>query len=592
MRRLSRAGAAALGVASLVAGVGACVGLVAGGYRTPPDVVGPALALALAVGWSFVGVGVLAWRRRPESRTGLLMVVLGFAWFARFTVAVASPLGFAVGVLLGSVYLSVLCHLLITFPTGRLGSRPQWVLVAVGYLLSAPLDLVFLLLGASRGIADGPPPNNLVVVATSTAFAANPDPVDRTIQVVVLALLSGIVVVVLRRWLRAGEAQRRALGPGVWGGVAVIVSLMVQRTAFLLVLPPTARIVLAWAAQVVLVVWPLALLFGVVRSRLDRSAVGTMVTELGAGLAPERLRDVLARTLHDPTLQLAFWLPARGGFLDAHGTPVVVEPPADGRALTYLERDGARLAVLVHDAAVADEPELVRAVAAAASMAVDNERLQVEIRARLREVEESRARIVEAGDTARRQVERDLHDGAQQRLLTVALALKLARGQLGRSAPEQIAALLDEAGDELSGALHELRELARGIYPVLLTDAGLGPAIEELAQRSPIPATVLAVPPGRLPGPVEQAAYFVVSEALANAAKHAGAGEVRVTAEVVAGTLCVEVVDDGVGGADPAGSGLRGLADRVAAVGGTLEVRGARGEGTHLTARLPALGAA
>jgi signal transduction histidine kinase len=220
-------------------------------------------------------------------------------------------------------------------------------------------------------------------------------------------------------------------------------------------------------------------------------------------------------------------------------------------------------------------------------MAVENERLQAEVRAQLRDVRESRARIIEAADAARRRVERDLHDGAQQRLVTVALALKLAGRRLGSAPADEIATLLEETGEELNGALDELRELARGIYPVLLTDAGLGPAVSALAERSPIPTAVSAAPSGRLPGPVEQAGYFVVSEALANAVKHSSAVSVEIGMRAGGDALVVEVADDGVGGADADGSGLRGLADRVAAAGGRLRVSSPSGGGTRLTAELP-----
>ena len=199
----------------------------------------------------------------------------------------------------------------------------------------------------------------------------------------------------------------------------------------------------------------------------------------------------------------------------------------------------------------------------------------------------SRARIVEAGDAARRQVERDLHDGAQQRLVSVALALRLARTQLGSASDGELGTLLDEADAELAAALAELRELARGIYPVLLTDAGLRPALTSLAERSAVPAVLTTAPAGRLPEPVEQTCYFVVSEALANAAKHSGAGEVAITVDATNGYVTVQVSDDGMGGADAAGSGLRGLSDRAAALGGRLRVRSPAGGGTTVVAELP-----
>jgi signal transduction histidine kinase len=513
------------------------------------------------------------------------MVVLGFAWFARFAVAVAVRPAFVVGVLVSSLYLSVLVHLLATFPDGRVQKRAERVLVTVGYLLSAPLDGVFLLLGAQRGLGEGPPPGGLVIAPRTGA--STPTGVDLAVQGVVVLLFLSLLALVFRRWWSAGPALRRSLAPGAVGAGLIVVTILVERTAILLLLPPAVGVGLAWTAQVVLVVWPLALLLGLLRSQLDRSAVSRLIVELGDGLpVPERLRTVLADTLHDPSLELAYWLPERDVFVDPAGAPVHVEP-VRGRALTYLERDGARIAVIVHDPVLAAEPELVAAVAAGAGLAVQNERLHAEVRSQLREVHESRARIVEAADGARRRVERDLHDGAQQRLVTVALALRLAHTQLDTAPSGELRALLDEAGTELAGALDELRELARGIYPVLLTDAGLGPALCSLGERCPVPALVGEVPERRWADAVEQTCYFVVSEALANAAKHAGARRVVVDVREDGDELRVQVSDDGAGGADASGSGLRGLADRVAALGGELSVRSPQGGGTRVIATVP-----
>ena len=218
---------------------------------------------------------------------------------------------------------------------------------------------------------------------------------------------------------------------------------------------------------------------------------------------------------------------------------------------------------------------------------IENERLHAEVRAQLEEVRASRARIVEFGDAERRRVERNLHDGAQQRLVNISLALGIARSQVPATADGELAAALDEAAAELRLALAELRELARGIHPVILSEAGLGPALASLAERSPIPVTVTAAPPGRFPPQVEETAYYVASEALANAAKHARATAVSISARRLDGDLLVEVGDDGVGGADPDGSGLRGLADRVAALDGRLHVHSPPGEGTRIAAELP-----
>ena len=584
-------GRLAVGACGLVAGIAAGVALLLGGYPVPAEVLAPTLVLNLAVGWSFIGVGLMAWSRRPDHHTGLLMVLFGFAWLLRLAGAVAQPAWFVFGFVTSSLPLAVLVHLLVVFATGRIETRLQRGLVVIGYLLTVPAVGLLVVLAALSG-ACWNCPRNLVVIGASSGSAAvllqtsQGWPVVVTL-LAVTALLVTLFAVVLVRWWRAEGAQRRAMGPAVVGAVVILGTLIVQRIGLLAGLAPAPAAVLAWSSQVVLVVWPLALLYGVLRSRLDRSGVSSMIVELGAGLPPDRLEHVLARTLHDPSLRVAFWLPERGAFVDSRGVPVAVTPTPAGRALTYLERDGDRLAVLVHDTALAEHPELVSAVAAGARMAVENERLHAEVQAQLRDVRESRARIVEAADAARRRVERDLHDGAQQRLVTAALALKLAGRRLGSAPDTEVAALLAETGDELTGALEELRELARGIYPVLLTDAGLGPALTTLAERSSIPAVVEAVPGGRLPDPVEQAAYFVVSEALANAAKHSAATSVTVDARVQHGVLVVSVVDDGVGGADPEGAGLRGLADRVAAAGGAVRVASPPGGGTRLTAELP-----
>jgi signal transduction histidine kinase len=586
VRRLSRQARWAIGAAGLLAGAGVASALVWGGYDIAADLLPPTLVLGLAVGWSFIAMGLVAWTGRPDSRTGALMVSLGFAWFARYVVAVAVHPAFVAGVLLGSVYLSILVHLLATFPDGRLHGPVERAVVVVGYLLSAPLDLFFLVVfSADRGLGKGPPPNGLVIAPTNGEF--DPAGLDLVVQAVVVLLLLTLLAIVFGRWRAAGPALRRSLGPAVVGGAVIVLTILVERTAILLLIPPGLGVVFAWSAQVVLVLWPLALLIGLLRSQLDRSAVGRLVVELGAGVpGPARLQRVLARTLHDPSLELAFWRPEQSSFVDPGGAQVIVEP-RDGRAVTYLDRDGERIAVLRHDKALTAEPELVAAVAASASLAVQNERLHDEVRNQLREVSASRARIVEAGDAARRRVERDLHDGAQQRLVTVALALRLARSQVGTASVQDLTALLDEADAELSGALAELRELARGIYPVLLTDAGLGPALASLAERAPIAVTLGDVPDRRWADPIEQTCYFVVSEALVNTVKHSDAATVAIDVRDEGCGLCVEVTDDGAGGADPAGSGLRGLADRVAAVGGRLTVRSPHGGGTQVMAALP-----
>ena len=329
--------------------------------------------------------------------------------------------------------------------------------------------------------------------------------------------------------------------------------------------PPT--VVLEWLTSVAFGAIPVAFLVGLLRTRLHRSAVADLVVALHGPLTPTQVRDAIAGTLRDESLELAFWLPDRECYVGPDGTDLDPEGQP-GRAVTVLEGDGGRLAALVHDRTLLDDPALIDAVGAAASLALENARLQAELRTQLNEVRASRARIVEAGDAERRRLERDLHDGAQQRLLGIRLALQLVRGRLADGGAA-LDGLLTEADTEVVGALDELRALARGIHPALLTDEGLDAALAALARRLPVPVE-LAVCPERLPATVEATAYFVASEALANVVKHAHATRATIEISRANGCVAIAVTDDGVGGADPDGAGLRGLRDRVETVDGHL----------------------
>jgi signal transduction histidine kinase len=297
------------------------------------------------------------------------------------------------------------------------------------------------------------------------------------------------------------------------------------------------------------------------------------------------VRELLAESLGDRSVNIAYYLPDREVFVDEVGRPVELPDPASGRAWTAVERDGRPVAAIVHDAALDTSRELVTAAAAASSMAIDNERLKADLRARLEELRESRLRIVAATDQARRRIERDLHDGAQQQLVALALELRLLKARVN---DPDAGPLIDQLSERLQSALEELRELARGIHPSILSDRGVGPAIASLADRSSVPVEYAVEVDERLPAPVEAAAYFLVAEALTNVAKYARATLVTVDVRREDGNLVVQVADDGVGGVDlGAGSGLRGLADRVAAVDGTLSIESPVGGGTRLLARIP-----
>jgi signal transduction histidine kinase len=321
--------------------------------------------------------------------------------------------------------------------------------------------------------------------------------------------------------------------------------------------------------------------------RLLRKLAQALLRSEPSGEGP--VREMLAERLGDRSLNIAYWLPDRDIFVDERGHPVDLPASGSGRAWTAVEREGNRVAAIVHDAELDATPELVHAAASAAALALDNERLKADLRARLEELRHSRRRIVEAADDARRQIERDLHDGAQQQLVSLALDLRLLRARL-KHEPE-VAETVEELADKLATALAELRELARGIHPAVLSDHGLGPAIHVLVERSPITVECDLAFEDRLPAPVEAAAYFVVAEGLTNVIKYANAGKATVSVRRRGGLVEVAVADDGIGGARiDAGSGLRGLSDRLAALEGELELDSPLGEGTRLAARIPLTG--
>ena len=391
------------------------------------------------------------------------------------------------------------------------------------------------------------------------------------------------MILIIWHWRSARGWSRQAMVPLVWIALVIGVENIVSDVSGLFFLSPLANLIVNGWAPLVALLGPVLFVISTVRARTARGALGTAIVDLEPGAPPGRLRDALARALGDSTLQLAFR--GRDGFTDTSGQPVDPAQPDPGRAVVPLT--GADEAVLVHDAGLELEPQLIRLTVAAASMALEHSRLQAEVQAQLELVRASRARIVEAGDAERRRLERDLHDGAQQRLVTLTLALGMARSRVAGADPE-LEALIEAAGKEAREALTELRELARGIHPAVLTETGLAGAIQALVERSPVATTITAVPRERFPAVIEATAYFVVSEALANVAKHARAGTAEVSIRRLPGRLVVWVSDDGAGGARPErGSGLAGLADRVASAGGVLRVDSPPGAGTRLEANIP-----
>ena len=504
----------------------------------------------LITGWTLIACGLVAWSRRPYSRSGALMAATGFCWFlGNFATS-----GVAVVDWLGAhtlyFYRGPLIHLLVTYPSGRLSSRLDLVAVAVGYA------------------------------------AAVVTPVWRSgIATIVLPVL--LVAVCARSYRRAVGPARRARLYALWaaGGLG-----------FVLVGGATARLVVAaggsnepslLALEATLCALAVGLLAGLISPSWSRSAITDLVVELGESRSGT-LRDELARALGDPGLEVGYWLPNPGAFVDSNGGPFAVPDSGSDRSVTMIEGDGAPVAVLVHDPAVLDDPGLREAVSSAARLAAANARLQAEVRAQVAELQDSRRRILEAGDEERRRLERRLHHGAEQRLQRLAEQLRRRRLSAGTDAARE---RIDRSEAQLERTLGELRQLAQGLHPRVLAEAGLLGALASLAEQAPVPVEVVA--PAKLPVELETVVYFLCSEALANIAKHASASRVSVSVTTGDGQVKVLIEDDGVGGADPArGTGLRGLADRVEALEGTLHIESPAGGGTRLAAEIPLGGAA
>jgi signal transduction histidine kinase len=541
---------------------------------------GPAEKVAQVVAdGTWILAGLIAWKRRPDNRVGPLMTALGFVdlthqfyWDA--------PAPFTIAQIVSFYSLPVAIHLFLAFPGGRLSTRFERRYVASTYAAVLVFSPVSQLFWDPRGTDCPDCPRNLLLV--------NPDPgawsvVSTLGDLLLIGILLTGVVLLVRRVRRATAPTRRAFAPVLLTAALAVVLLGVV-VAMDAAGARTEGSVPLWLADLLFAAVPIAFLVGLLRTRWRRSVVADLVVQLGSAAGPAQVRDAIARALGDRSLELAFWLPERQHFIDAAGDvhPVQATP---GRAVTMLDHDGKPVAALMHDPSLLEDPGLIEAVGAAASLALENSRLQAELRAQLAEVRASRTRLVNAGDEERRRLERDLHDGAQQRLLGIRIALQLARNRLAQGGGA-VDDLLREADAEVVGALEELRALARGIHPAILTEEGLAAALGALVRRAPVLVELNACTQ-RVPASVEATAYFVAAEALANVVKHAQASRVTIDVTRANGTLALDVTDNGVGGADAMGSGLRGLRDRVEALDGQFVIESPRSRGTRVSAAIP-----
>jgi signal transduction histidine kinase len=524
------------------------------------------------IGWlssSYLVTGLIAWRCRPALRFGPLMVVTGVVTLISALIWSEQPVLHTIGQAADVVPLVLIVHVFVSFPTGRLRRRPERALIAIGYVAAIGVHLLAMLLGALQPHA--------IVLAARQPLA------DLLYQAELLVVsgvaLAGVAMLAIRRRTE-GRPLRRSLSiliDSFTVGLFMIAVLLVVGVLGGPAFPVVQRISLFLIG-----VAPVAFLAGLLQARLARSAVGDLVVELRAD--PTDLRTPLANTLRDPSLQLLYWLPRFGAWADQQGRPV--DLPDDPSRVTRIDEDGAPMAALVHDPALRDEPELLKAVTAAAAIALRTGRLQAQLRANVEELHGSRARVIEAEHRERQRLERDLHDGAQQRLVALSLNLGMLQNRL--SSDPEAGALLAAARTEIAVSLEELRTIARGLHPAVVTGHGLAVALETLAARAPVPVRLTVDLPGRVAEAVEVAAYYVVCESLTNIGKHAQASSATVSVREADGTMVIEVVDDGRGGADTEkGTGLRGLADRVEALGGRLRVWTPIGGGTRVRAELP-----
>ena len=580
--RLSRGQLAAIAVLAVACGFG-LVYLLATAEFAPDH--GLWIAADLVIGFGFVGAGLFAWYRSPGNRTGVLMVATGFAWYVSLLERTEPSLLFSFGFALDSLYVGPAVHLLLAYPSGRLESGIDRALVICAY---AAVTLGFLpvaLFVSPETFGCAGCPENVFLLQNEPSFGETWLDILSAIGIVVpLAVVARLA----QRWRRASRPLRRTVTPVFLAGALLMTTLATVLASVLLIGSMELADVFFYLSLPPLALVPFLFLAGLARGRMLRGrGLGRLVRRLGASLERGELRAALAEALGDPSVEIAYWLPDSRQYVDAEGHPLQLPASDSGRSVTEVDREGRRIAAIVHDPTLLDDRERVREAGAAAALALENERLEAELRAKVEEVRASRSRLVEVGWRQRRRLERDLHDGAQQRLVSLALTLRMARDRLGDQDGDA-ARLLDRSREELDLALSELRELARGIHPAVLADRGLSAAVGALAERAPLPVEVREVPPERLPEHIELTAYFVISESLTNITKYAAASRAWVSVTQKNGRLLLEVGDDGVGGADARrGTGLRGLADRLDAIEGRLYIESEPGRGTTVRATMP-----
>lgn len=540
-----------------------------------------------------IGTGLYAAQREAHRAFGRLLIAAGLVWSTAAFAQADASVPYSIGRIGGWLVSLLLVWLVLAHPTGELRDRLDRGLVAVA------LAILFLLYLPTALLVDAYPTqtpwsacrldcpaNAFMLVDQEPAFIdAWLAPIRETLLV---AVFLGVLVALAARTRRATYLQRRMVAPVLLAAAILIGFLVafvaVRRSA------PGAPVVdtLGWLFALCVPGVALGFLVGLVRWRLYVArALQQLTVAMRREMGPQELGATLAQALADPSLRIAF--NRAGGWIDPTGKPVARPKPGTGQALTELRDDEGVIATLVHDGALADDEEFVAAVAACALSALEHQRLAAAVSAAFHELEESRARLVADADRERRRIERDLHDGAQQKLVALRVDLELARDQLATGGQASSVAL-QALGAEVDEIIDEIRSFARGVYPSLLADRGLHDALRAAARSAPLPARVDAAKIARYPQEIETAVYFVCLEALQNASKYAHPAQGVWISLRADRELTFEVRDDGPGFDEAtarAGSGLTNMRDRVAAVGGTLAVHSAPGRGTRVIGKVP-----
>ena len=559
---------------------------------TAANVEGEATALA-AVGRASmvalpIGVGLYARHRRPGDRFGLLLTIAGFAWFLTTLAESGNELVYSIGRVSGWLVEPGLIYLILVFPFGRLASRVDralvWTavaLVAAFYLPSALISDSYPVPAPWTSCTSSCPDNAFFLLGSEPGF------VDSVLvplrEVLTVLLFSAVTLRLVQRVRGATTLARLTLTPVLSVAAARLAVLCLLGVTRFVDSGTTSEAVASWLVALGLPAMALAFLIGLLRWRLHISdRLQGLEPRLSHTSTREELSASLADMLDDPSLEVLYRVRNGGGWVDTQGRPRVLPASGDVRALTEIRVEGEQLAIVVHDPALADQTEFVRAAAWYALVALENHRLTARIESSLRQTRESRARILVNADAQRRRIEQNLHDGAQQRLVALRVQLELTE-ELLKQDPERGLAKLHTLGPSVEETIDEIRSLARGVYPSLLADRGLAEALRAAAQTGPIHAVVRPDGVGRYSSEVESAVYFCCLEALQNAYKHAEGAKTISISLADGDSLRFEVSDDGAGfdvGATPAGAGLTNMRDRLAAIGGEVTVSSSSGGGT------------